>query len=67
MSAKGVISDALSVRQARPLCPWFRTYCCLAANDVQGQYQTSSRLAQLVDLDQCSFPLRREHVGFAYL
>ena len=30
-----VRSDALSARQARPLCSQFHTYCCLEANDVQ--------------------------------
>ena len=29
-----VRSDALSARQARPLCSRFHTYCCLEANDV---------------------------------
>ena len=33
----GSISDVLSVRRPFPLCPRFRTYCCLAATDVQGQ------------------------------
>ena len=31
------VSDALSARQARPLCPRFQTYCCLAASDVQDE------------------------------
>jgi len=36
----GLISDVLSARQPLQLCPRFQTYCCLAANDVQGQKQT---------------------------
>jgi hypothetical protein len=33
-------SDVLNVRQALPVCPRFQTYCCLAANDVQGHKRT---------------------------
>jgi hypothetical protein len=33
----GVISDVLSARQLLPLWLQFQTYCCLAANGVQGQ------------------------------
>jgi hypothetical protein len=34
-NSRRLISDVLSTRPALPLCPQFRTYCCLAANDVQ--------------------------------
>jgi hypothetical protein len=44
-----VISDVWSTRPAGPLCPNFRRiqfqrYCCLAANDVQGQEVTLADL-----------------------
>jgi hypothetical protein len=38
----GVISDVLSARLVLPLCSRFQTYCCLAANDVQGHYRKSA-------------------------
>jgi hypothetical protein len=37
----GIISDVLRVRQPLPLRPQFRTYCCLAANDDEGQIADS--------------------------
>jgi hypothetical protein len=48
-----VIGDVLNARQELPLCPRFQTYWCLAANDVQGQKETSrlnNRIAVWDDL-----------------
>ena len=38
-----VNSDVLSARQPIPLLPQFQTYCCLAADDVQGQESCQER------------------------
>jgi hypothetical protein len=46
-NSRRLISDVLSARQPLPLCPRFQTYCCFAANDVQGQSTKSLRSSPL--------------------
>ena len=59
-----VISDVLSARQPFPLWPRFQTYRCLAANDVEGQYETSSLAARRPSLAASNRANRSSNCGF---